>query len=158
MKTTADFLDALRAKLELPSDGRLADHLGMHRQHVSRYRTLGVSFDDEMSLKVADILELDPVFVVACMHAQREKNAAVRKVWEKIATLSIGATACALVFLALPFGALPNGDAGIIATTQTAAITGPVYIMSNWLAAYWPFLALFSALLLALPRHTPTGK
>lgn len=46
MKTTAYYLDALRVKLDLPSDNRLASHLGIHRQYISRYRNNAVTFDD----------------------------------------------------------------------------------------------------------------
>lgn len=115
MKTTADFLDALRVKLNLPSDGQLADYLGMHRQHISRYRTLGHTFDDSMSMRVADLLETDPAFVVACMHAQRAKNSEEKKLWERIATSMAGVAAALVVIAVLPFIALPSNDAGIIA-------------------------------------------
>lgn len=100
MKNTADFLDAMRVKLELPSDGKLADYLGMHRQHISRYRTLGHTFDDETCIRVADILEVKPAFVMACMHYQRAKNPKVKDAWQYL-----GGLAAALAFLAiLPFG------------------------------------------------------
>lgn len=100
MKTTADFLDALRVKLNLPSDGQLADYLGMHRQHISRYRTLGGTFDDETSIRIAEILEVKPAFVMACMHYQRAKNPKVRDAWQYLGGL---AAALAVVAL-LPFG------------------------------------------------------
>lgn len=85
MKTTADFLDALRVKLEVPSDYALGTKMQMHRQQMSRYRTLNSTFDDAMSLRVAEILELEPAFVVACMHHQRAKEPAEKTLWQNIA-------------------------------------------------------------------------
>lgn len=133
MKTTADFLDALRVKLDLPSDGRLAVYLGIHRQYLSRYRRNVITFDDEMAMKVADLLDADPAYVVACMHAQRAKSLKEQKLWERIASMSAGITVC-LVFAA----ALPLFD------------SGSLYIMSNVLA-YGICTALCLLLLLASP-------
>lgn len=131
MKTTADFLDAMRAKLDLPSDGRLADYLEMHRQHVSRYRTLGGTFDDEMSMKVAEILEIEPAYVVACMHHQREKNEKVKKLWERIAANTMAMAAVLAVVAFLPTVNL-SGDHFNIAFAGLAGadtMSGALYIM-----------------------------
>lgn len=142
MKNTADFLDALRVKLDLPSDGRLADYLGMHRQHVSRYRTLGGTFDDEMSMRVADILETDPAFVVACMHHQRAKREDEKKLWQRIATTMTGIAAALAVFAILPTAQLPASEfnATFMGFTYPA-----MYIMSNLTIQTF---ALYSALCL----------
>ena len=131
MKTTADFLDALRIKLDLPSDGRLADYLGMHRQHISQYRTLNGTFGDELSLKVADLLEMDPAYVMACMHAQREKNADVRKVWERIANMAVAASVVGFVAglaLILSGGAMSPEGLSYGALAVTSDLSG-LYIM-----------------------------
>lgn len=122
MKTTADFLDALRVKLELPSDGRLAVYLGIHRQYLSRYRRNVITFDDEMSMKIADILETDPAFVVACMHAQRAKRSEEKKLWERIATSMAGVAAALVMVAILPFVTLPYSDAGIIARSEVCIL------------------------------------
>jgi hypothetical protein len=109
MKNTADFLDALRVKFDLPSDGALGRFLGItHRQQMSWYRNMRGTFDDELSLKVADLLELDPAYVVACMHAQREKNDQVRKVWERIASMAVAAS---VVFAVAGLALILSGSA-----------------------------------------------
>lgn len=117
MKNTSDFLDALRVKLDLPSDNALGKYLGIHRQTISHYRTLNGSFDDEMSIRVAEILEIESAFVMACMHHQRAKNPKVKAVWEWTAH-HLGGLAAALAVLAIiPFApdimpALPFGSEG----------------------------------------------
>lgn len=103
MKTTADFLDALRAKLSLSSDGQLAAHLGIHRQYISRYRNNVISFDDEMSLRVAEILEIDGSYVMACMHHQRAKNPEVKAAWKHTAEALYGLAAALAGLAVLPF-------------------------------------------------------
>lgn len=161
MKTTAFFLDELRLKLGLPSDGRLADHLGMHRQHVSRYRTLTGTFDDEMSIRVAQILEIEPAFVIACMHHQRAKSEPERAAWQRIADLvhdHAAIAAAVLVALALPFVSFDGLQYGLMAAS-TAATSPTVYIMTNGLLQYWPvFLALFALLLWAFSGNNPAPK
>jgi hypothetical protein len=152
MKTTADFLDAMRAKLDLPSDGKLGVYLGIQRQHMSWYRTMKGTFDEQLCLKIADILETDPAYVIASMMHQREKNEAVKKVWERIANLSIGVAASLLVFALLPIEYLPNGDVGIVAM---AADSGALYIMSN---GWGILLALAFALVIALPSDPGKKK
>lgn len=128
MKTTADFLDALRVKLDIQSDNALGKYLGIHRQTISHYRTLNGSFDDEMSIRVAEILAIEPAFVMACMHHQRAKNPQVKKAWAWTAQ-HLGGLAAALAVLAiipfypditsapsfLPDGATGLGFAGFIA-------------------------------------------
>ena len=156
MKNTADFLDALRVKLELSSDGKLADYLGKHRQYVSLYRKNECTFDDEMSLKVADLLEIDPVFVVACMHHQRAKQAKEKAIWTRIATMASGAGVGLFVLLAVPFVTQPPMDASIV-TNQ--ADSGALYIMLNTVSDYWQvFVVLTIALLVTFPWHHPHPK
>lgn len=154
MKTTAQFLDLLRLKLDLPSDGQLADHLGMHRQHVSRYRTLNGTFDDAMAMRIADILGTDPAFVVACMHAQRAKRTEEKKLWERIAD-SMAAIAAVLVLTVTlyPTASPTSPENGLLLASSSPAL----YIMSNLETIL--FSLCFSVLILCLgnaimARHT----
>lgn len=119
MKTTADFIDELKLKLELPSDGMLAKKLGIHRQYMSQYRTGKTTFSDEKALLVADLLEIDPAYVIACVHAEREKNQTIKTIWERIAT-NAQAMAAVLVLLVVP-AVIMTGNSGEIFTLDTAA-------------------------------------
>lgn len=164
MKTTADFLDALRAKLNLPSDGRLADHLGLHRQYMSEYRTQKTTFNDEMAMKIADILEIDPVYVVACMHAQRAKRAEEKTLWERIASMTVAASVVAVVSglaLILSGGAMSLEGLNYGALAITSDLSG-LYIMRyldivsvlNWTL----FAAFIVALFLSLRDYHSSKK
>lgn len=156
METTADFLDALRVKLNLPSDGRLAVYFGMQRQHLSKYRTLGHTFDDAMSLRVADILELDPAYVLACMHHQRAKQAEVKQVWERLAKrLAVAAAVMGVAVLGPDILSASGLDASSPALLLAAFTDRAMYIMSNLAVQYWPvFLPLFAFSIAARSRHT----
>lgn len=162
MKNTAYFLDALRAKLNLPSDGRVADYLGMHRQHVSHYRTLNGTFSDDMSIKVAQILEIEPAFVIACMHHQRAKTTAERNVWERLASLAtehraIAASLAGLaVIMSAHFGLLDlNGGLAFIGFTVGAPNIHYANLLNSW--TFWPLATICAAaivwlLVFAYPR------
>lgn len=157
MKTTADFLDALRAKLDLPSDNALGKYLGIHRQHISHYRNLRGTFDDETSIRIAEILGEKPAFVMACMHHQRAKNPEVKAAWKHTAEMLYG-LAAALAFVALlPGISIP--DSGLILAGFTGADSGGMYIMSNCTWLTWLIIAALVALaVLAFPYNRAPKK
>ena len=59
MRST-DYVDALRAKLACKSDYELSKRLGLAHNVIGRYRK-GGTFDNAMSVRTAELLELDPV-------------------------------------------------------------------------------------------------
>ena len=101
MKTTADYLDALRAHFNAPSDYALEKHTGWKRQYISRYRRNRISFDDTTAEKVARWLSVPLARVLIDMNAQRAKSERVKRAWEKIAATA--ASVAVLGFVALPW-------------------------------------------------------
>lgn len=94
MKTTADYLDALRIRFNVNSDYGLQVPTGWQRQHISRYRTKKGTFDDDTAQRVAAWLEIPLSEVLIDMNAQRAKSPEVKRAWQRAATaLSAGATA-----------------------------------------------------------------
>jgi predicted transcriptional regulator len=85
MPRTVDYLDALRAKLHLSNDSDLARTLGVQRQTISRYRLLPVSMDDEVAMKAANLLGIRPATVLLDMYAERQRNPAIKTVWQEAA-------------------------------------------------------------------------
>jgi transcriptional regulator with XRE-family HTH domain len=83
---TVEFLDALRARHGLPSDYALAALLGVTRQTISKYRNGADFFGDQMAVKVAGLLELDPCYVMACAHAERATDEHIRSLWSRLAS------------------------------------------------------------------------
>lgn len=156
MQNTAQFLDALRAKLDLPSDGRLADKLGMHRQHISRYRTLEGTFDDEKSYLVAEILEIDPAYVIACMHHQRAKEPKIKAVWERMAVAMAAVAAVLVAVVGLPVQMHGFEYAGLVGSLALSRREGgqcilcKIHIENN--ASYY-FNPDYNAHLAANVRH-----
>lgn len=104
MNTTNEFLDAVKAKHGLASDYALCKKLGVSSSRIGNYRTNRSVFDDLMAVKVAEALEIEPLYVIASVHAERAKKDGEKKVWTDIleklggiaASVVIGFTACAL--------------------------------------------------------------
>ena len=90
MRTAAVFLNDLRRKYDLASDYQAAALLGLKRQQVSTYRTGKHTFDDHVSMRVAELLGIEPGYVAACMAAQRAQSPEARKMWETVAKVMAG--------------------------------------------------------------------
>lgn len=104
---TRDFMDRLARQvadsegLRAPiSDYRLAGILKVTRATSSSWRTGRTAFSDETALKIAELLGEDPQYVLACIHAERAHNVAVKNAWGKIAASATG------IMLALALGML----------------------------------------------------
>ena len=83
--TTNEFLDAVKNHHKLPSGYALAKFLGRTKSSISQYRTKPQYLDDELAIKVADLLKLDPGYVLSSIHAERAKRPEVKKAWEHVA-------------------------------------------------------------------------
>ncbi|MBD1410261.1 DUF3693 domain-containing protein [Burkholderia contaminans] len=102
MKTTAQWLDALKERLGLPSDYAVAKALGVTRGAVSHYRTGRSAFDDVTAVRAAELLGMDPAVMLASVQYERAKNEDVREAWasllekfsEGFRTLVLRANAC----------------------------------------------------------------
>lgn len=82
---TNQLLDAVKDRFNIPSDYALAPKIGVTRAMVSRYRNRAESLSDDKAMLVADLLELDPGYVLNCMNAERAKTEAAKAAWERAA-------------------------------------------------------------------------
>jgi transcriptional regulator with XRE-family HTH domain len=81
MKTTIEFLDAVKEKLGIESDYGLAKRLGFSLSTVSNYRTGRRILDDDAALIVAQALDVHPFNVIAAVNAERAKTPEMRARW-----------------------------------------------------------------------------
>lgn len=84
MRTTLDFLDAVKARHALPSDYKLAQFMGISKQVISGYRNGKSLMDDQTALKVAELLDLSPGIVLSAVHAERAKSESEKAAWNSI--------------------------------------------------------------------------
>jgi hypothetical protein len=91
---TIEYLDAVRERLNLGSDYKLAKVLCVHQTTISNYRHGRSALADDVAVRVAELLQLDPARVLADMAAERSSSEAVRAIWSRVAaTLSVAAVA-----------------------------------------------------------------
>lgn len=69
---TVEYLDAVKAAYNLTSDYQLAKKLGENPARVSQYRSKPVSMDDDLAIKIAYLLDENPLTVLADAHIERE--------------------------------------------------------------------------------------
>ena len=84
MKTTIEFLDAVKEKLGIASDYALAKRLGFSLSTVSNYRTGRRVLDDDAALTVALALDVHPFNVIAAVNAERAKTPETRARWMNV--------------------------------------------------------------------------
>jgi hypothetical protein len=60
-----------------------------------------------MAIRVAELLELDPGYVLACMAAERAQRPVVREAWERLAA------SLAVLVMAVGSATLPVADTGL---------------------------------------------
>lgn len=129
MKTT-QYLDAVKARLDIASDYGLAKALGVAKQTITHHRQHRAALGDELALRVAVILEIDPRLVLADVHAERAKDHGVRAVWRKMAD-AFASTAAALALVVVSVASLTaSNDAA--ASPYSAMRTGTLLIMSTF--------------------------
>ncbi|MEE2023562.1 hypothetical protein [Alkalimonas mucilaginosa] len=69
---TVEYMDAVKTAYSLTSDYQLAKKLGESPARVSQYRAKPVSMDDDLAIKIAYLLDLNPLTVLADAHIERE--------------------------------------------------------------------------------------
>lgn len=148
MQTTTELMDAARAELGVPSDYALAKAMNIDRAVVSKWRN-GGTVGDENALALADILDLDPLYVMAVCHGEREKKENVRRTWARLARLAKKGIAASYITV-LGFGLMPgtSGDA-------VAAGIDRVSLSNHYTHTFWAWLQRLAR---SLVKNRPTQK
>jgi hypothetical protein len=83
MKTTLQYLDELKRAAGVESDYAVAKLLRITNSAVSRWRTLNITFDTKVATKVARILNVDPMEIIAAAQFERSKDDESRAFWRE---------------------------------------------------------------------------
>lgn len=78
---TCEYLDEVRRRLDLPSDYALQKPLNLSKSQLSKYRTGKDCLSDDISLVVAEILNIPAGTVLLDMHIERSKTPELRAAW-----------------------------------------------------------------------------
>lgn len=120
MQTVHDLLDALRTRAG--SDRKAAPLVGVTQASFSEWRRSHGYPDDERARRIAELLQLDPAYVLAIIHGERAKSKETRAAWRRVAEAFGKAAALAVVAV---------GTAGTPSPAPAAPAGDPMYIMLN---------------------------
>ncbi len=79
---TQEYLKAAKRKLEAKTNAELARALGLSRAALTRYDQGERVIDDYTAARVAELLDIDELEVIAQANAEREKDTTKRAFWE----------------------------------------------------------------------------
>lgn len=141
---TAEYLDAIKARHNLPSDYAAAKLIGVTRSAVSRYRHGADSFADPVALRVAELLDLDPASVLIDCQMERAPDPATRAAWGALLA-RIGTHAAPLVVLLL-----------LVTACDKFALDGSIYSLSILPVTVFRTKELCGYAPLGTPHDVPT--
>jgi transcriptional regulator with XRE-family HTH domain len=156
MKTTLELIADLKAKHDLESDYAIAKLLGITKNAVSLYRNGKAYMGDEVALKVADLLDLDPAYVITCMHAEREKTQALKKIWSRIAK-HYAVTATVVMAVTLTFVTLDSSIPSLPVLGDVSRSFDITKIMQSEIYII-RICQAFAAFIIAALCSTPKGR
>lgn len=122
--STNDFLDALMKRYGVVTDYGLHKLLKVSRQSIYRYRDkAGATFDDQVALRVAELLDIDPVQMLVWTARQRASCTQAIEHWKHLQK-RLAQAAMILIFLGL--APAPSID---LATVAKAAPSAQIYTL-----------------------------
>lgn len=82
MRTSIVLLDRAKALCLPPTDYQLAKRLGINDATISRCRRKNGTLDNEAAVRLARLLEQDPLTIIAVMETERAKTPEKKAFWE----------------------------------------------------------------------------
>ncbi|MCK2046987.1 helix-turn-helix domain-containing protein [Chromohalobacter moromii] len=82
--TTMELLERLKTANGAASDYRIAKILGVKPQTVSHWKNGRGTMGDEVGIRAAEALGLDPVKVIVDLHIEREEGNPTFSVWKAL--------------------------------------------------------------------------
>lgn len=82
------YLDEIKARCQLMTDAQLAKRLDCSTAQISQYRTRKRVMDDYVAARVAELLGIEELEVIAQANAEREKDETKRAYWQLKADLA----------------------------------------------------------------------
>jgi transcriptional regulator with XRE-family HTH domain len=81
----AEWIDRVKMSRGWETDYRAAKELGVHRNTLSNYRTKTPTLDEDMAIKVAQALGVEPAAVIIDQVAERSKDQGLRTALQQVA-------------------------------------------------------------------------
>jgi hypothetical protein len=85
LETVVDLLEAMKELRGWESDSQLARELRVPQSTLAHWRVGTRTPGDEHSLKIAEVLDVSPLLVIAIAAAERAKTTHSKRLWQKMA-------------------------------------------------------------------------
>ncbi len=85
MLTTCDLVERLKSVTDTGSAYAVAKLLGTTQSSLTNYMSGTRTMSDEVGLKAAKILKIEPDYVLACLSAERAKGTPTGRQWAHLA-------------------------------------------------------------------------
>lgn len=129
----ANLIDRARTKRGITSDMALAEHFGLNRQSVSKWRKGDAYPSQDHITELAEMAGENPIQWLVAIQAEREKGKA-GKAWSLLAK-QLGAAAALVLAVALPYDAkaatAPQAEQSSACTLCAIAITPTARVLSG---------------------------
>lgn len=108
LETTPELVERLRAHFNGCSYYRLAKNLQVHENTIRNWKIGKAGIGRELGLRVAELLGEPPEYILACLEAERETDAGVRRIWRRIAeAFRTKAAALAIILIGVAGAGFP---------------------------------------------------
>lgn len=153
MKTLPELLDALNKRTGL-SDRKLGPVLGLGEGAATQWRTGRTVPSEETAQRMAELLGLEPAYVVAICRATIAKTDVSREMWQRVRD-AFGKAAMLALLSAAPFVAPSPASAGFDISTTQYTLRRNRRGRSRFAAAIAALLTLTGCSGMFIDSHTP---
>jgi len=84
MKTIEPYIEEVKTRLNITSYGETMRYLGMHKQAWTAIQK-GTGVSEKNAIRIAQVLGIDPIEILAVSLALKAKNREQRDIWVKLA-------------------------------------------------------------------------
>lgn len=127
------YLDDTKKKLGVSSDYALAKQTGISQEAISQYRNGKRVMDDYTAAKLAEVLEIDPLEVIATANADREKDENRANFWRVLAKKRAAPIAAILLLVGVAGITYEHIDAQhTIHYAQLLGLVGVIFLFWSW--------------------------
>lgn len=84
MKTIAPYIEEVKTKLKLSSYPETMEYIGMQKQAWTNIQK-GAGLTEKNAIRIGEILDIDPIELMAISMALKAKNKEARNIWLKLA-------------------------------------------------------------------------
>lgn len=134
-----EYIDAIKARYGW-SDYRVAQELKVTRSAISKHRRgENTVFSDEVSITVGELLDIDPIVVIAEMNSVKAKSSKERDFWKSLSNVSACLVLC--LFIALPS---PNAEAKAFdgGSTDLTPYRLCALRLATWIGRLWRIISV----------------